>query len=54
MAPTIMAAAIGTQRCTSERAIGAAERYQWLVPTAPAFPGCSLVVVAPNSDHLIA
>src|SRR5664279_252736 len=34
MAPTIIAAAIGTQRCTRVRTIGAAERYQRLVPTA--------------------
>src|SRR6478609_8329793 len=40
-----MAAAIGTQRCTRARMIGAVERYQRLEPTASAVRSASVEVV---------
>src|SRR5665213_4208498 len=43
-APTLIAAAIGTQSCTRARTIGAAERYQRLVPTVSALDSRFVVV----------
>jgi hypothetical protein len=42
---TIIAAAIGTQRCTRARTTGAVERYQRLVPTVSVLAGAERFVV---------